>query len=67
MHGCEAAIRKKRVGTLSRSHKYQARYMQLWIGICCKQCTDNMFSVDNIRLHFEHATVASPTFPCAVR
>ena len=49
------------------------RYTELWIGICCKQCTDNMFrhyrfshSVNNTRLHFEHPTVASDTFPCAV-
>ena len=71
-------IRKERFATLChvlllscRSYKYQARYRQLWIGICCKQSTDNVFIVNNIRLHFEHATVASPkvpnTFRCAVR
>ena len=63
-------IRKKGFGTLChvlllsrRNYKYQARYRQLWIGICCKQSTDNVFSVNNIRLHFEHATVASPKVP----
>ena len=25
-------------------------YTQLWIGICCKQCTDNMFKHDRFTL-----------------